>query len=289
MNLRSLPRFTTIQWALGISVAVHAVLLTVRFVDPDSFNRVFEDTPLEVILVNARTSEKPEKAKAIAQASLAGGGEAEKGRATSPLPPSPSTDAGDSMEQASANQLQTLQEHQTLLLAQVKNQLASMPPPDPRDNASKSEQSEREEKRKQLIKLLAEIERRINVENSRPKKRYISPATKEAVYAVYYDTLRHAIEDKGTENFPTAGGKKLYGELTMIVTVNHDGRVLETEVVQSSGNPTLDRRAMVIAKSAGPFGPFNKAMRQQADQILVVSRFKFTRDETLEANVSAGP
>jgi protein TonB len=46
---------------------------------------------------------------------------------------------------------------------------------------------------------------------------------------------------------------------------------------------------MAIAKSAGPFGPFNKAMRQQADQILVVSRFKFTRDETLEANVSAGP
>jgi protein TonB len=65
--------------------------------------------------------------------------------------------------------------------------------------------------------------------------------------------------------------------------------VLETEVVQTSGNPVLDRRAMVIAKSAGPFGPFNKAMRQQADQILVVSRFKFTRDETLEANVSGTP
>jgi protein TonB len=127
------------------------------------------------------------------------------------------------------------------------------------------------------------------MENARPKKRYISPATKEAVYAVYYDGLRHAIEDKGTENFPTAGGKKLYGELTMVVTVNYDGRVLATEVVQPSGIPALDRRAMAIAKSAGPFGPFNKAMRQQADQILVVSRFKFTRDETLEANVSAGP
>lgn len=289
MNLRSLPRFTTIQWALGISVAVHVVLLTVRFVDPESFNRVFEDTPLEVILVNAQTNEKPDKAKAIAQASLAGGGDAERGRATSPLPPSPSTDAGDSMEQASANRLQSLQERQTLLLAQVKNQLATMPPPDPRDNVSKAEQSEREEKRKQLIKLLAEIERRINMENSRPKKRYISPATKEAVYAVYYDSLRRSIEDKGTENFPSAAGKKLYGELTMIVTVNHDGRVLQTEVVQSSGNPALDRRAMVIAKSAGPFGSFNKAMRQQADQILVVSRFKFTRDETLEANVSGSP
>ena len=289
MKLRSIPRFSTLQWALGVSVAVHAVLLTVRFVDPESFNRVFEDTPLEVILVNAKSNEKPDKAKAIAQASLAGGGDAEKGRATSPLPPSPTADLGDALDQASTNQLQNLQERQTLLLAQVKNQLATMAPPDPRENASKADQAEREEKRKQLIKLLAEIERRINMENARPKKRYISPATKEAVYAVYYDGLRHAIEDKGTENFPSVAGKKLYGELTMVVTVNHDGRVLAAEVVQSSGNPALDRRAMAIAKSAGPFGPFNKAMRQQADQILVVSRFKFTRDETLEANVSAGP
>ena len=52
MNLRS---FSTLQLALGASIAVHAVLLTVRFVDPESFNRVFEDTPLEVILVNAKS------------------------------------------------------------------------------------------------------------------------------------------------------------------------------------------------------------------------------------------
>ena len=286
MNLR---RFSTLQIALFASVAVHAVLLTVRFVDPEAFNRVFEDTPMEVILVNARTDEKPEKAKAIAQHSLAGGGDAEKGRATSPLPPSALTDFGDASEEETARKLQTLQEQQTLLLAQVKNQLAAMPPPDPNHAASKAEQQEREEKRRQLVKILAEIERRINQENARPKKRYISPAAREEVYAVYYDALRRAIEDKGTENFPQTSGKKLYGELTMIVTVNHNGRVLDTEVVESSGSRTLDRHAASIAKSAGPFGHFSPAMRRQADQILVVSRFKFTRDETLEAAVSAHP
>jgi hypothetical protein len=45
---------STLQIALGVSVIAHAALLTVRFVDPESFNRVFQDTPLEVILVNAR-------------------------------------------------------------------------------------------------------------------------------------------------------------------------------------------------------------------------------------------
>jgi protein TonB len=142
-------------------------------------------------------------------------------------------------------------------------------------------------KRRQLVKMLAEIERRINEENARPRKRYISPATREEVYAVYYDSLRRKIEDKGTAELPgQAGGKKLYGELTMVVTVNFDGRVLATDIVETSGNPTLDRRAEAIARLAGPFGLFNEGMRRQADQILVVSRFKFTRDETLEANLA---
>lgn len=283
MNLRSL---STLQIALIASVAVHAVLLTVRFVDPDAFSRVFEDVPMEVILVNAKTNEKPDKAKAIAQTSLAGGGDAEQGRATSPLPPSALTDFGDTNEEETARKLETLHEQQTLLLAQVKRELAAMPPPDPSQAAAKTDQMEREEKRRQLVKILAEIERRINQENARPKKRYISPAAREAVYAVYYDALRHAIEDKGTENFPQFAGKKLYGELTMIVTVNHNGRVLDTEIVETSGNRTLDRQAAAIARSAGPFGNFSPAMRRQADQILVVSRFKFTRDETLEASIS---
>lgn len=284
MNLRSL---STLQISLGVSVAVHAALLTVRFVEPEAFDRVFQDTPLEVILVNAKSNEKPEKARAIAQTSLAGGGEAERGRATSPLPPSAFTDMGDSSEQESARKLQNLRAQQTLLLAQVKNMLAALPPPDPQQTARTAEQIEREEKRRQLIKLLAEIERRINAQNARPKKRYISPAAREEVYAVYYDALRHAIEDRGTENFPQVGGKKLYGELTMIVTINHDGRVLTTEVVESSGNRLLDKRAAAIARSAGPFGNFTPAMRRQADQIVVVSRFKFTRDETLSTTVTS--
>ena len=284
MNLQS---FSPLQLALGASIAVHAVVLTVRLVDPAAFTRAFEDSPLEVVLVNARTTERPEKAQAIAQASMAGGGDAEQGRATSPLPPALQSANGEDSEEAAQRQLQKLQEQQTLMLAQVKSQLAALPPPDPRQASASAEQAEREQKRRQLVKLLAEIEKRINQENARPRKRYISPATREAVYAVYYDHLRRSIEDKGTENFPEAGGKKLYGELTMIVTVNFDGQLLSTETVQSSGSRTLDRRAEAIARSAAPFGRFNEAMRQKADQILVVSRFKFTRDATLETRLTS--
>ena len=206
MNLKDL---STLQIALGLSVIAHAALLTVRFVDPQAFNRVFQDTPLEIILVNAKTNERPDKARAIAQTSLAGGGDLEKGRATSPLPPSTFTAIGDSVEDAQ-RQVEAMQQQQMLLLAQIKQQLANMPVPDPRAKGNPSEAAAREEKRRQLVELLAEIERRVNEENARPKKRYISPATREAAYAAYVDALRRKIEVRGTENFPEAAAQHYF-------------------------------------------------------------------------------
>ena len=277
---------STLGIALSISVIVHAALLTVRFVDPERFNRVFQDTPLEVILVNAKSNEKPDLAKAIAQASLAGGGDVEKGRATTPLPLSSLTTTGDANEDMQ-KRLEAMQEQQMLMLSNIKNQLATLPPPDPKVSSQNAEAQAQEQRRKQLLQLLAEIEKRINEQNARPKKRYISPATREEVYAIYYDSLRRKIEDQGTQNFPEAAGNKLYGELTMIVTINHDGKVVTTEIVEPSGNTALDRRAHAIARAAGPFGAFSEEMRRRADQIVVVSRFKFTRDETLETKLTA--
>lgn len=283
--LTFLKHLSTLQLALGVSVALHAVLLTVRFVDPGRFERVFQDTPLEVILVNAKSETRPDKALAIAQASLAGGGDAARGRATSPLPPDAVAKIGDTPED-DERKIEALREQQNQILAQVRRQLASLPPPDLEAVNPSQESVERERKRKALVKILAEIEKRINEENERPKKRYISPATREEVYAIYYDELRRKIEDRGTTHFPEVAGRKLYGELTMIITVNHSGAVLHTEVVQPSGNATLDRRAQAIVRSL-QFGRFSDAMRRQADQIVVVSRFRFTRDETLQTQMSS--
>ena len=281
--LRSL---STLQLALGVSVLLHVVLLSVRFIDPQGFNRVFEDTPLEVILVNARSNERPDedKAQAIAQFALAGGGEAAQGRSTSPLPYSALNAIGNDFEEAQ-RKMDAMQERQTQLLAQLRQQIAALPLPDPIAARPNAEQSAQDDRRRQLVKLLAEIEKRINEESARPKKRYISPTTRDAVYAVYYDTLRRKVEAKGTRNFPEQNGAKLYGDLTMVMTVNHDGRVLATEIVQGSGSRVLDTRAEAIAQASGPFGEFGPEMRKKADQIAVVSRFKFRRDQTLETSV----
>lgn len=285
MNL--LARLTTLHWALLFSAGVHLGLLTLRLVDPEGFNRIFKDSPLEVILVNARSEEPPAQAQAIAQAALAGGGEADKGRATTPLPASAMAELGDAPDEA-RRRVEQMQQEQQQLLAQVRREVALLPAPDPSRDSGSPQEQEQDERRRQLLKLLAEIEKRINEENARPKRRYISPATREEIYALYYDGLRRKIEERGTRDFPEYQGKKLYGELTMNVTIDARGQVVEAEIVRPSKSRLLDKRALAIVQAASPFGPFSAAMKGQADQIVVTSRFRFTREEGFETTLSGG-
>lgn len=209
----------------------------------------------------------------------------ETGRATSPLPPARRSELGDAAE-VQHTQIAQLQEQQQQLLAQVRRELALLPPPDPRREKTDANERAQAEKRRQLVDLLAEIEKRVNDESARPRKRYISPATREVVYAQYYDGLRRRIEERGTRDFPEYRGKKLYGELTMNIHIDQRGRVIETEIVASSGNPTLDRRAIAIVQAASPFGNFSQEMLRGAEVLVITSRFKFTRDEGLETTLT---
>jgi len=282
---RFLGSISTLHLALAVSLLAHAAVLTVQIVHPQGLQRVWHDTPLDVVLVNARAPQAPERAQAIAQANLAGGGEADAGRATSPLPPAVIERSGDALQEQQ-RRLQDMQVQQTRMLAQLRQQVATLAPLNAAQAQADPQALAQEERRLALLKALAEIEQRVNEQNERPRKRYLGPATREAVYAIYYDQLRRRIEDHGTANFPQLQGRKLFGELTMAITVNHDGRVLDTEVVQGSGQPALDSRAEAIVHSLS-FGPFTSAMRRQADQIVVVSRFRFSRDETVQTRVSS--
>ena len=273
-----------LRWALGLSLAVHGGLLGFHFAAPAAFDRVFRDTPLDVILVNARTPEQPQQAQALAQATLAGGGEAVAGRATSPLPATGQVEIGNAPDE-SHRRVDTLKDLQQQLLASVQREMALLPPPDPLRDAGLPDKLEQEERRRQLLKLLAEIEKRINDDNAQPRKRYISPATHEVPYAVYYDKMRRRIEERGTRDYPQNQGRKLYGELTMNITVDAQGRVLDTEVARGSGDALLDRRAQAIVLAASPDGLFSLAMLRQADQIIVTSRFRFTREDGLETTM----
>ena len=148
-TLAFLKGLSTLQLALGISIAVHAAVLTVRFVNPEGFNRVFQDTPLEVILVNTGSEAPPEKAQALAQLNLAGGGDADdQRRATSPLPPTPEATLGQDLTDT-ARAIERMQQEQQALLAQLRDELAALPPPTPNAN-SDSPATRAEEERRRL-------------------------------------------------------------------------------------------------------------------------------------------
>jgi len=266
--------------AVGISLAVHAALLAVRLTPPADIDRLLRDTGLEVILVNTESDEKaPAKPKAISQTNLAGGGETTNDRSSSPLINSPTTRSGQADNQVQ-QKIAEKEREQAELLTRTKQALTKL---NASHNTSKDPSIERQ--RQQLINLLAQIEKRIQEENARPRKRYVSPSTQEASYARYYDLLRRKIEAKGTLDFPQSQGKKLYGALIMVITIDTRGQVISAEVSQGSGNPLLDFHAKQIARNAGPYGAFNDAMRREMDQLALVTRFSFDHNNTLQTTL----
>lgn len=275
----------TLGWTLAVSVLVHGALMTWRFADPGSFERVFENTALAVVLVNARSDHEPENAQALAQVRLAGGGHpAGTSMASSPLPPSAPNEEGTDME-AMNRQLDAMKWQQMRLLSQLRQELASLAQETNGEHLQAPERQARQERQQALARQLARIEQQIEKAQAGPQKRFVSPATREAIYALYYDHLRRTIETRGTLNFPQVGGQKLYGQLTMMISVDPRGRLIKTEVVQSSGQPLLDQRAMAIVQSAAPFEAFSANMRRQASQLVVVSRFQFLREGHLETQM----
>lgn len=272
----------TLWWTLGFSLLLHTSLIAWRFADPVSFNRVFEDTVLEVVLVNARSDLPPERAQAIAQVHLSGGGKIPTDtRASSPLPPSVLDESGTDIG-AMQRQIEALQLQQMRLLTQLKQELSALTQDSAGETTQAPERQARQERQRQLTRELAQIEQKVQTTQGGPRKRFISPATREAVYALYYDRLRRTIETRGTLNFPQVGGQKLYGQLTMAITVDARGRLVQTEVARTSGQPLLDQRAVAIVRSAAPFEVFSANMRRQADQIVVVTRFQFSKEGTLD-------
>jgi len=268
--------------ALGISLTVHAAALAIRLSPPEAIDRLVRDAGLEVILVNTNSDEKaPVKPKAIAQTHLAGGGETANNRSTSPLLNSPATRSGQADDQVQ-QKLSDKEREQAELLTRTKQTLAKL-------NTSHSNNKDPaiERQRQQLINLLAQIEKRIQEENARPRKRYVSPSTQEVSYAKYYDLMRRKIEKSGTQDFPQHQGEKLYGSLIMVITIDSSGRILSTDVSQSSGNPLLDFQAKQIAKNAGPYGVFSDKMRREMDQLALVTRFSFDHNNMLKTTLQA--
>lgn len=285
----------TLSIALLVSVLFHGALLGVHFVAPDSFKLQPADPGLEVILVNAKHDKKPLKAEALAQANLDGGGQADKGRSKSPLPDMRKVEDGDS-NPASAARIAELEALQQQMMTQIKKDTSfklatKLDKPNPNASTPVSGTDLLESSRA-LARAVAEITQTVEDQNKRPRKTFITPSTQAVGYAVYYKAFQKRVEDIGTLNFPQRDGKKMYGELIVYIPIFQDGSIYEKEggarVEKSSGNLELDKAALRIVRRAAPFGKFppNMLSGDRDDLWVIITRFKFTQDDTLQTELS---
>ena len=280
--------------AVGLSFLLHLGLLMVG-INPCYIEIECHLEPpkkrndLEIILVNARHDKAPIKADAVAQANLSGGGNAELGRARSPLPDLQQSVDGNHIE-TQRRKIAELEEEQKLLLPKFLSRYKDQFKVAEKSNKKSIDVSSKPESMDTLAlaKRVAEIARQVEDYNKRPIKNQLTPSTREESYAGYYTKLKRQIERTGTRYFPQQEGKKMYGELTVYIPVYQDGSIYEKEggprIEKSSGNRMLDQAALAIVRRAAPFGSFPKGALGDGKTHVweIITRFGFARGEIFQ-------
>ena len=265
--------------ALGLSLALHVALLSVHFRFPEGVRWKKESAPLEVVLVNAKTKERPAKADVLAQANLDRGGTVEeKRRARTPLPVTEPRSPGKDLADAQRRQ-RSLEAQQQELLAQARAAQSAVPVAPPREQGVEepgSQPSGRDLADLTLaaMRLQAQIDRQIEQYQKRPRKQFIGANAAEYRFAQYEEDWRVKIERVGTLNYPAEARGKLYGNLRLTVTIRPDGSVESIELDRSSGLKVLDAAAFKIVRMATPFAAFPPDIHRDTD-LLVITRTWF--------------
>jgi protein TonB len=265
--------------ALGLSLALHAAILAVQFKFPDGVRWKQESAPLEVVLVNAKTRERPAKADVLAQSSLNRGGAVEENRrAKTPLPVTEPRTPGKDLADAQRRQ-QDLEAKQQELLAQMRATQSRVPAAAPRDlgtEAPGAQPSGRDMADLALaaMRLQAQIDQQLDAYQKRPRKTFIGANAAEYRFAQYEEDWRVKIERVGTINYPAEARGKIYGNLRLTVTIKPDGNVESIELDRSSGLKVLDAAAFKIVRMAAPFAAFPPDIRRDTD-LLVITRTWF--------------
>jgi protein TonB len=276
---------TRMALALLASAAVHGMVLSTQFVQINP--RLFEDPnlPMEVVLVNAKTAEAPLNPDALAQVSLAGGGNTDEDRRLkSPLPASSQTQTG-SEEAALQTRVAELEQQAKTLLTQLQpnGQLQERPqaaPPTPVKPAIDASQLNLQAR--EMAQLQARISQQWDEYQKRPKRAFVGANVKEYAFARYVEDWVTKVERVGNVNYPEAARRQgLYGSLRLTVSIHADGRIEKVDIDRSSGSKILDTAAIRIVELAAPYARFPDDMREKADILSITRTWTFTRSDQL--------
>ena len=251
--------------------------------------KLFENPnpPLDVVLVNAKSRDKPLKAEVLAQHNLDGGGNVDEDRqAKSPLPASDQEQAM-SAETEFNTRVKALETQTQALLAQIKSDYKipeqkpapqaearpSSPIPAPLDLTARS---------LEMARLQARIDTQRDEYQKRPRRMFVGARAQEYTFAQYVEDWRIKVERVGNLNYPEAARRnRLYGSPILTVSINTDGSLESIQVDRSSGHKILDAAAVKIVEMAAPFAPFPESMRKQVDILGITRTWTFTRSDQI--------
>ena len=265
--------------ALAVSILLHGIALSLHFKLPSSLRWQSQNAPLEVVLVNAKSRERPSRADVLAQANLDRGGNVDdRRRAKTPLPVTQPVKPGKDLAEAQ-RRVQQLEAQQQRLLAQAqesKSRVAAAAPRQAPAEEPAAQPSGRDMADLALaaMRLQAQIDQQIDAYQKRPRKRFIGANAAEYRFAQYEEDWRAKVERVGTDNYPAEARGRLYGNLRLTVTLRPDGSVEAIELDRSSGLKVLDDAAFKIVRMGARYAPFPPDIRRDTD-LLVITRTWF--------------
>jgi protein TonB len=271
------PSSRSFTLALGLSILLHAVALSIHFKLPDIIRDKYISQPLEVVLVNSKTRAKPVKVDVQAQANLDGGGNTDENRrAKTPLPALKETEPGAEAKRA-ARRVQELEAQQLKMMTQLratKNVSAAEQAKAPSAAEAPQFQVSGQDLANSALaiaRLEAQIARQTEEYQKRPIRKFIGSSAQEYRFAQYVEDWRLKVERIGNLNYPDDARGRIYGSLILIVSIRADGNLESVEVKRSSGHQILDRAAERIVKMASPYASFPVNIKRDTD-ILVITR-----------------
>ena len=175
-------------------------------------------------------------------------------------------------------------EERERLLTQLESQLRVEQKKNPQQPETQQQQiSDRVvEQNLEIARLNAEISEQLEQYAKRPKKKFITARTKEALAAAYMHAWVRKVERVGNLNYPDAARRnKLSGSLLLVVGINKNGSVKELILRNSSGHQVLDDAAKRIVRLAAPFAPITGKLAEEADVLYIARTWEFSSRQNL--------
>lgn len=271
--------------AVIFSFTLHLLILFgigIALPDPSLSAKALQ--PLEVVLVNSKSRNRPTQANALAQNNLDGGGNtADERHAKTPLPTL--SDGQQFTPEQTMQRVQQLEQEAKRLMTQLKSNYRVAD-----DNTAKQPMPEAAsgndlvQRALEIARLEAQISKSLDTYEKMPKRKFIGARTQEYRYAQYVEGWRGKVERIGNLNYPQqARDQKIYGKLTLTVSIRADGSVENVEINRSSGQRILDAAAMRIVKLAAPYSPFPADIRKETDILSITRTWTFTTRDQLES------